>query len=334
MVDCQVITNETWDHYRKENPDIPFMQSNFWCEFREKVGWKSWKLGIFEGGKMVAGCAILKFVGNGKEKTNFLSIPEGPHLQLGGNKAAKYWKAMLTYIEEKIVDHEPDQNTTYLRIEPRTELKPDFFKDFQNAPETFEPRNTLVINLTRTEEALLKQMHAKGRYNVKVAQKHGVTVSEGLDRSNVENFLELYEGTVGRKKFPSKQKFYFEKLLPILEREKTGTIFVAKHGETPLAAALVILFGKRATYFFGGSSEKHREMMAPYLLHWEIMRFAKTAGYKEYDLWGIAPENVPNHPWKDITTFKKKFGGKKLHFLHSLDKVYDSESYREKYLDR
>ncbi len=322
MLHCKNITNEAWDHYTKENPDFPFMQSNFWCEFREKVGWKSWKLGVFDGKKMVAGSAVLKFVGNGKEKTNFLSIPEGPFLPYKDKNAGKYWKAILDCIEEKIVDREPDLKTTYLRIEPRTEHDPGFFKDFKAASETFEPRNTLVIDLTRSEESLLKEMHPKGRYNIRVAQKHGVTVKEGLGRGNYEHFLELYASTVGRKNFPSKQQFYFDKLLPILEREKAGTIFVAEYENTPLAAALVIFFGSRATYFFGGSSDKRREIMAPYLLHWEIMRFAKKAGYAEYDLWGIAPENIPDHPWKDISTFKKKFGGTERHFLHSLDKKY------------
>lgn len=334
MQKCKSITNEQWEKYVNENPDCPFMQSNFWCEFRETVGWKSWKLGVFEGEKMVAGTAVLKFVGNGNEPVNFLSIPEGPYLPFQNKKGVEYWEAMLSFIDENIVDTHSGLKTSYLRIEPRIEQAPGFFKDFRPAPETFEPRNTLVIDLTKTEEELLKTMHPKARYNIKVAQKHGVAVKEGLSRGNYEKFLDLYASTVGRKNFPSKQKFYFEKLLPILEREKAGTIFVAEHENTPLAAALVIMSGNRATYFFGGSSVEHREMMAPYLLHWEIMRYAKKSGYPEYDLWGIAPENVTGHPWKSITAFKKKFGGKELHFLHSLDKIYDGESYREKYLER
>ena len=90
---------------------------------------------------------------------------------------------------------------------------------------------------------------------------------------------------------------------------------------------MVVYFGPRATYFFGGSLDSRREIMAPYLLHFEIMRAAKALGHDWYDLWGTAPEDEPDHPWHNITVFKRKFGGVALDLVPTLDYVYDAAAY-------
>ena len=50
--------------------------------------------------------------------------------------------------------------------------------------------------------------------------------------------------------------------------------------------------------------------MAPFLLQWEVMRFAKAQGQHFYDLLGVTPlEAATGHPWAGISSFKAKFGG-------------------------
>jgi lipid II:glycine glycyltransferase (peptidoglycan interpeptide bridge formation enzyme) len=67
--------------------------------------------------------------------------------------------------------------------------------------------------------------------------------------------------------------------------------------------------------------------MAPYLLHFEVMREAKALGHEWYDLWGIAPPNQPDHPWQNFSAFKAKFGGVEVHSVPTLDFVYDPAAY-------
>jgi lipid II:glycine glycyltransferase (peptidoglycan interpeptide bridge formation enzyme) len=114
-------------------------------------------------------------------------------------------------------------------------------------------------------------------------------------------------------------------LLPLKQVE----LFFSEHQGRRLATALVIYFGSRATYFYGGSLALRRRVMAPYLLHYEIMRRAKAMGYEWYDLWGIAPANEHDHPWQDISVFKRKFGGTELNLVPTLDYIYDSAAYRQ-----
>jgi lipid II:glycine glycyltransferase (peptidoglycan interpeptide bridge formation enzyme) len=114
----------------------------------------------------------------------------------------------------------------------------------------------------------------------------------------------------------------------LLASRGQGSIYFAEYQGTRLAAAVVVYFGLRATYFFGGSLDLHRGVMAPYLLHFEIMRRARTMGLAWYDLWGAAPPGEPGHPWWNISVFKRKFGGAELTLVPTLDYVYDPAAYR------
>ncbi|RDJ93403.1 peptidoglycan bridge formation glycyltransferase FemA/FemB family protein, partial [Lacticaseibacillus rhamnosus] len=58
-----------------------------------------------------------------------------------------------------------------------------------------------------------------------------------------------------------------------------------------------------------------------------IMRKARALGYEWYDLWGVAPEDEPDHPWQHISVFKRKFGGVELALVPTLDYVYDTTAY-------
>jgi lipid II:glycine glycyltransferase (peptidoglycan interpeptide bridge formation enzyme) len=146
--------------------------------------------------------------------------------------------------------------------------------------------------------------------------------SVGLDA-----FLQIYHETAERKHLISKPDDYFRELLGTLREHGTGSLYFAEHAGIRLATALVIRFGSRATYFFGGSLAQGRQLMTPYLLHFEVMRREKSRGCDCYDLWGVAPEGATDHPWQAITEFKLKFGGERLDLVPTLDIVLDGPGY-------
>ena len=97
---------------------------------------------------------------------------------------------------------------------------------------------------------------------------------------------------------------------------------MAVFGQKPLSAAFSIGFGKRLTYLHGGSSRERKEVMAPYLLHWEIMRWAKQNGYLEYDMGGIDEVR-----WPGLTRFKIGFGGRVEEFSPAYELPFDKAKY-------
>jgi lipid II:glycine glycyltransferase (peptidoglycan interpeptide bridge formation enzyme) len=223
-----------------------------------------------------------------------------------------------------------EQTVSHLRIEPRWQRLPGFVRGFRPLafPDAYtEPRTTLWIDLRPAEDAILAQMKSKGRYNIHLAQRHGAAIVEDTSDQGLADFLRIYKRMAQRKEIEAKPPGYFRTLFSLLLPRRQISIFFAEYRGKRLAAALVVYFGRRASYFFGGSLAVHRSVMAPYLLHFEIMRSAKARGCEWYDLWGFDPGNEPDHPWRNFSVFKAKFGGVVHHLVPTLDYVYDAAAY-------
>lgn len=204
-------------------------------------------------------------------------------------------------ILETIISDLKNTKGIFLHIEPNQELQATSHK-LQAVPNR-QPEHTLIVDLRKHEETLMSEMHEKTRYNIKVAERHGVVVKEN---ALPDDFLKLMSMTTTRDGFSAHPESYYRAML---KDSPDNKLFVAYGEGEPLAAAIVNFFGKTATYLHGASSNTKRNLMAPHLLHWQIMQSAKAGGYDFYDFWGIAPENEPNHAWAGITRFKKGFGG-------------------------
>ena len=82
---------------------------------------------------------------------------------------------------------------------------------------------------------------------------------------------------------------------------------------------MVARFAGRAYYLFGGSSGERRELMPAYAAQWEAMRAAARAGCRDYDLWGVPPEDDPHHPWHGLWQFKAGFNGSRVELCGAWD---------------
>lgn len=317
---------KAWDSFLEATPYTGFMQSSWWAEFRAPMGYEHFGVTLKDEGAIVGGAMVAKW--SYAPGSCFYYIQDGPVLPHDEQAAGEVFQAILGIVDQHRRDEE--EVVSHLRIEPRWERLPNFVHGFH--PPTFsddymEPRNTLCVDLRLSEEEILAQMKPKGRYNIRVAQKHGVAVVEDTTDHGLADFLRIQRRTTVRQRIGAKPPSYFRTLLSLLSSARKISIYFAEYQGRRLSTALVVHFGRRATYFFGGSLALHREVMAPYLLHFEIMRRARAAGHEWYDLWGIAPQDDPDHPWQNISIFKRKFGGLELNLVPTLDYVYDSAAY-------
>jgi len=328
---CSHITQkhkDEWDKLAGENKLAGFHQSFAWAKFKQDDNWETYKIGIFnkKNDKLVGGCLVLQF--NFSNGTNFLYIPEGPVLNYEDeDKLFWQWRVLETALHS-IISLKPENLTTHLRIEPRALSIPKWFlTGFVKSPLNLQPRNTQSLNLRISEEELLTQMKPKCRYNIKLAEKKGVDISE-IPLKEINTFYKIYNTTVERNKFNGKNLKFFKKYLE--HCGEFSKIFVAKVGKKVLASAIIVYFGQRVTYLYGASSNEMREYMAPYALHWHIAKDAQKKGFHEYDFWGIArDEKDENHEWHGFTQFKKKFGGDQLDFIGAYDYVIQKDLYDE-----
>lgn len=189
------------------------------------------------------------------------------------------------------------------------------------AIQNYQPTNTLEIDLTKPDDQILAEMKRKGRYNISLARKKGVKVTtipgNKTTKNDLADFWNLNNETTSRDSFSGHQKDYYWNFCHQLAPHTTLFFAEAEDG-TRIATAINTHCGKKAIYYFGASTSdpNYRNLMAPYLLQWEIIQYAKKQGCTSYDFLGIAPENDPDHPYTGISEFKWKFGGDR--------KVYDT----------
>ena len=205
----------------------------------------------------------------------------------------------------------------FVRFEPLDDAKIFGFK------KTFSvsPKTTLITSLEKSEEKLLSGFHQKTRYNINLAKRKGVKV-EITNAWELDIVWPLFEETSKRDGFRLHDKKHYEELLKLKSNNLKVFLAVAFYENRPLAANIMVDFNGTRTYLHGASSNSNRNVMAPFLLHWELLKDARVKGLKFYDWWGIASSDNPKDPWAGITRFKKGFGGEVVEYPGTFDFVF------------
>lgn len=195
-------------------------------------------------------------------------------------------------------------------------------------PTAVQPADSVVLDLSKTEDELLAEMKSKWRYNIKLAEKKGVIVksfhadSDSFEKA-FDSFYELFETTGKRDGISPHAKEYYLDLLkrgiPSDNNEIDVRLYMAEH-EGDMLAGIMTLFCKReAVYLFGASGNYKRNLMPAYLLQWTAIKDSKNEGCPCYDFYGIPPTNDENHPMHGLYLFKTSFGGSIIHRPGSFD---------------
>ena len=287
-----------------------FLQSWEWGEFQKKFGRKIWRLGALENENLTAVTLIIKH--NLPFGKSYLYCPRGPIVSIKYLVSGIWYEKFL----KEIVHLAKKEKSIFFRFEPinnKSQILNTKYKIQNTAP--IQPLHTLTLDLTKSDEELLSSMHPKTRYNIRLAERHGITVHRTrftdpeMLKDDFEIFWPLLQKTAGRDGFNLHPKNYYWQMLNILIPQPCDDVprpnvalYLAKYQNKILGANLMMFFGDTVTYLHGASSDEHRNVMAPHLLHWQIIREAKRLGYEYYDFWGIDEQR-----WPGITRFKKGF---------------------------
>lgn len=167
--------------------------------------------------------------------------------------------------------------------------------------------------LTPLSEAttMLAALKPKWRYNIHLAERKGVTIRQSGAVQEVDLFYDVLRRTAQRQKIKLHPKRYYQLMVQTMAPTHGVQLYFAEQAGRVIAAALTLQFGHTLTYLHGGSDYTYRQLMAPHLLHWQIMQAAWQAGCTAYDWFGIADTDQPEHPWAALTRFKQGFGGQR-----------------------
>jgi len=283
--------------------NLPLWQTQEWEQFQKALGHKTTRV------DQVLLLKLPLFLG-----MRYGYIPRGPFFP-EGKKSDQFTKDLIQYAKKK--------KFVFVKIDPEAELKPSK-KIKAKKSHSSQPGNSLLLDLSLSEADLLKQMKRKGRYNISLAEKKGVLVKRAQNRDEQKKFgsifSQLLAETTQRDEFSAHGENYYQTMLRELPMSE---IFVAFYEGKPLSAAICTFQKGRAIYYYGASSNTHRETMSPYLVQWEAIKEAKKRNCKTYDFLGIAPEDAPkDHHWKGITNFKTKFGGTVVNYPQAQDLIF------------
>ncbi|MFH1233479.1 MAG: peptidoglycan bridge formation glycyltransferase FemA/FemB family protein [Patescibacteria group bacterium] len=292
-----------------------FLQSWQWGEFQARVGGKIIRLGVQSETKELLAIATLvkKSLPMGK---SYFFCPRGPIII----KSLKFKvESIINFLFDEIERLAKDENVIFLRFEPTFNFKLLTF-NFQFSKTTdVEPSKTLVLDLSKSEDELLKEMHQKTRYNIKLAEKKGVKlVTAGVDR--FEDFWQLSNQTSERDNFRLHGRDYYRQMIET--DSDVIKLFFIEYKKKTIATGIFSFFGDTTVFLHGASANFDRNIMAPFFLHSQCIKLAKNQGCAFYDFNGI-----DEIKWPGVTRFKKGFGGDVVDYPGTFDLVFNSGWY-------
>ncbi|GAA1354402.1 lipid II:glycine glycyltransferase FemX [Falsarthrobacter nasiphocae] len=209
------------------------------------------------------------------------------------------------------------------------------------APHDVQPKDTLIIDLSRDEKTILGDMRSSNRNVARNIHKKGVTVRVSEDPQDVRHLNRLLARTAARGEFTSHTPAYLESAASTLMSRGAASLYLAElssgsgsasgsgsgddDGGQPevIAAALVYDTPTTRVYAHAAADDAHRKLSPGVALVVALIRDAKARGQEAVDLWGIAPTDDPEHAWAGFTKFKRSFGGAEVHYPGSWDLPLD-----------
>lgn len=221
------------------------------------------------------------------------------------------------------------QRCHFVHFEPCSERSLDPRRCGARRVRSRQAEYTRVIRLD-VDEAELRAGLSKGhRAAIAAAPRKGIIVEPSTAPEALEAFLHMLRETSDRTGMPIYDDAYYRAIVDELGPTGEATVYVARHEERAIGAAIVLDLADTRYYAFASSAtdpEARRLGPGPPLV-WRTMLDARAAGRTRLDFWGIAPPDEPDHPWSGFSAFKRSFGGDVLRRNGTWDLPVDGAMY-------
>ena len=280
------------------------LQTGYWGRVKEKFGWESLPF-IFNGHPLLV---LVRRLPGGM---GIAYIPHGPLPEVDPHFFAGFARNLAKQLPGYV---------TFLRFDLPWNIntwqdRGLFLKrPFRKSSVDIQPPDTVCVSLKETEDEMLARMKRKTRYNIRLAEKKGVTVRSG-GIPDLEEWYSIYQETASRDGITIHSYEYYRRVFQegLKQKNPSVRLLLAQIDNETVAGNILLLHGKRATYLYGASRSVKRNYMPTYLLQWESMRAARQHGCESYDLFGIPPVADEGEPMYGLFRFKTGFGGEIVH---------------------
>src|SRR5258708_21033201 len=157
-------------------------------------------------------------------------------------------------LNNKILDFDESKYHAFqISVEPNKYTKYNilYTLGFKKADPSL-PTKTLILDLTKTERELLKDMSPKTRYNTRLSTKKRVTVKTSTD---ILDFTTFWRKNFEKKRFPFLSQ---QKNIIALHKTfaKNSHILLAKKDNQIIAVLFLVFFNKVSYYLYAASSDR------------------------------------------------------------------------------
>jgi peptidoglycan pentaglycine glycine transferase (the first glycine) len=331
--------DKNWNDIITALPGAHILQTREWGELKACFGWEAYHLiwtkdrqGYFEYGSpgsgwlqtsepTAAALVLTRTIRLAGFPLRVLYIPKGPLLNW------EDWFLRQGVLGD-LVAFANQKQAILLKIDPDINLGIGFpgMGDPQDAPlakailadlqqsgwhysdEQIQFKNTVMIDLSPSEDELLAKMKQKTRYNLRLAERKGVVVRIG-SIEDLPLLYQMYAETSVRDGFVIRDAAYYQSLWEKFIRAGMAEALIAEVDGQAVAALILFTFASKAWYLYGMSCQLHREKMPNYLLQWKAIQRAKSKGCLSYDMWGAPDRFDESDPMWGVYRFKEGLGG-------------------------
>jgi peptidoglycan pentaglycine glycine transferase (the first glycine) len=314
-----------WNDLVAGLPQAHILQTWQWGQVKTRLGWKMLPyIWISAQDQVRAAALILQRVipaSGFAARLSLLYIPRGPLLDWGD-------PVLCQCVLDDLQSLARRKGAIFIKIDPEVQLGTgipgsaeakedplgvDFVANLKQrgwnfSTEQIQFRNTVIIDLSSSEEVILARMKQKTRYNIHLAERKGIQIRAGT-MADLPMLYKMYAETSIRDGFIIRDSAYYEFTWGTLLQNRMAELLVAEFDGQPVAGVVVFRFAGKAWYINGMSTVLHRDKMPNYLLQWEAMRRAKMAGCEVYDLWGAPDIFLETDPMWGVFRFKEGLGG-------------------------
>jgi peptidoglycan pentaglycine glycine transferase (the first glycine) len=307
----RIIEDRTvWEGFLYQHSPEALFQSWLWGETQTSCGQTIYRIGVFSGDTLtgIAQACVIK-----AKRGTFIHVRHGPVFTDYSKDTWQKFVGLVRPIAGK-------EHAWFIRVSPLIADRENSGNlrraGFTPAPiHAMDAETCWVLDLDPPEDELLANMRKTTRYDIRHAQKLGVTVVASDSLSDLPKFFSLYEATSRRQGFVGHRGIREE--FELFVKEKKATLYLGYNASVLLAGAIVLYDTKQAIYHHGASITSKIPVSS--LIQWQAICDAKKRGVPLYNFWGIAPVDEIYHPWRGITLFKKGFGGRQVDYIHAHD---------------
>jgi lipid II:glycine glycyltransferase (peptidoglycan interpeptide bridge formation enzyme) len=341
----EITSQSAWTQLLNQFGSPTFLQSWEWGEVQKKLGYEVLRLKISD-------CAVAQVIKIKAKRGSMLFVPHGPifdkRLTSNIKQLAVAHESLLVFLKEVA----QKESYAFIRIAPILVDNPSnryIFKalGFHTSPIYMHAERVWVLDITKSEEELLRKMRKTTRYSIRKAEKEGVTIEKypmSNNQSPISNrhfpiinlqspidlFWSIYEETANREGFTPFSKSFLQHEFDEFNRHDNALFLFGKINGKTEAAALVDF--TKSTGFYHQGATSHHKVPVSYLLQWEAIREAKKRGCTHYNFWGtLQPGRTPKN-WHGLSLFKQGFGGYQVDYVPTQDYIINPLKYFLSYL--